>query len=469
MESEFYRDREEEKRAVRRFEEMLRNRESVFLTLETYEQIIDHYADEGKFKQALHACNLAVEQYPYSTDLLLDMAHLMVQNQQPKEALEILEKLSLFHPADLEVMLLKGSIHNLLGDFEEAVGILENALPFAEDSAQVHYQLGLAYQNWSKYREAIVHYKACIEKNMSNEAALYELAFCLDAIGELEVSLTYYEAFIDKDPFSFNAWYNLGIAYSKLERFEEAAGAYEYATLLKEDFASAHFNRGNAFMNLRQYALAKECYESTLRHEEPTPDVCCCLGAACEKLGQTEEALTHYRKATKIEPLWDEGWFGIAVCLNLQEKWYESIHFSRKALKINEENYEYWMLLAECEAKIGNVISAAEAYEQAANLAPFQAEVWLNWSLLFYEQGDYAKAVQLVVEGMEDNPKEAEMYYRATVYLLHGGQYKQAFEYLETALTLDFDKHILLFDFFQEIEQQKALYRIIQEFKDGQV
>jgi hypothetical protein len=45
------------------------------------------------------------------------------------------------------------------------------------------------------------------------------------------------------------------------------------------------------------------------------------------------------------------------------------------------------------------------------------------------------------------------------------GKYKQAFQYLETALTLDFDKHLILFDYFPELETQKALFRIIEQFK----
>ncbi len=83
-----------------------------------------------------------------------------------------------------------------------------------------------------------------IAGNLNNEHALYELAHCLDLLGQLESHLGFYNKLIDRDPYSHHAWYNLGIAYSKLERYEEAVQAYEYATLVKEDFASAFFNLG---------------------------------------------------------------------------------------------------------------------------------------------------------------------------------------------------------------------------------
>ena len=45
------------------------------------------------------------------------------------------------------------------------------------------------------------------------------------------------------------------------------------------------------------------------------------------------------------------------------------------------------------------------------------------------------------------------------------GSFKEAFNYLENALILDFDGHTALFDFFPKIETQKALHKIIEQFR----
>jgi tetratricopeptide (TPR) repeat protein len=111
------------------------------------------------------------------------------------------------------------------------------------------------------------------------------------------------------------------------------------------------------------------------------------------------------------------------------------------------------------------VVSSLEAYEQASQLEPGNPEVWLNWSFVLYEQGDYTRAIDLIEEGIEELPDEAELYYRATAYLIHSGKYKEAFHYLESALILDFDLHTVLFEFFPEMETQKALYKIIDQYR----
>jgi tetratricopeptide (TPR) repeat protein len=70
-----------------------------------------------------------------------------------------------------------------------------------------------------------------------------------------------------------------------------------------------------------------------------------------------------------------------------------------------------------------------------------------------------------MLDALEELPEEAELYYRLCCYLVKEGNLKEAFIYLENALILNFDKHTLLFEFFTELETQKALMRVIDEFR----
>ena len=82
-----------------------------------------------------------------------------------------------------------------------------------------------------------------------------------------------------------------------------------------------------------------------------------------------------------------------------------------------------------------------------------------------FDQGDFISANDVVQKGIEELPEEADLYYRSAVYLIHAGQYKEALINLEVGLTLDFEAHIQLFEFFPELEKQKALYKIIQQYR----
>ena len=67
--------------------------------------------------------------------------------------------------------------------------------------------------------------------------------------------------------------------------------------------------------------------------------------------------------------------------------------------------------------------------------------------------------------GLAEIPDEPEFFYRIAIYLIEGGKFKEAFQYLENALILNFEGHTVLFDFFQKPETQKALFKIIDQFR----
>ncbi|MDZ7608704.1 MAG: hypothetical protein U5K79_24670 [Cyclobacteriaceae bacterium] len=73
--------------------------------------------------------------------------------------------------------------------------------------------------------------------------------------------------------------------------------------------------------------------------------------------------------------------------------------------------------------------------------------------------------MNVIIQALNEIPDSAELYYRATAYLLAIGKYKEAYNHLENALILDFDKHISLFEFIPKLETQKALYKIIDQFR----
>ena len=89
----------------------------------------------------------------------------------------------------------------------------------------------------------------------------------------------------------------------------------------------------------------------------------------------------------------------------------------------------------------------------------------MDWSFIPYEQGDYEKAIDLIFNGITELPEASDLYYRATAYLIAAGKYKEAFNYLENALILNFDNHQMLFEFFPRLETQKALFKIIDQYR----
>ena len=438
-----------------------------FLDEESLVVITDYYIGINKNKQAMVACEQGLGRYPHSLDLLLMRAQLLAFDNKIKEAHETVDMAELFNPSDDDVHIMRASLHTMAGDFNLSIDILEGIFSQVPDDEKesVCFQLAQAYLGISDYPNASKYLKQCIEINQSNEAALYELFFCLEESEMMDDILPFYQKFVDEDPYSYAAWFNLGVTYSKLEQFDEAIDAYTYAVTIKENLPSAWFNLGNAHMNLENFQEALEAYLNVERYESPTAESLTHLAAAYEKLESYENAIKKYRAAIELDDLWDDAWYGVASCLYEMDRAFEAISFVKKAIEINPFDADSFLLLGDVESAVGNTFSACEAYEAASKLDAEYPDIWLQWAEVYYEQGEYSEAVDTIMAGIDAVPDEAELFYRAAVYLIYDKRFSEAYSYLELALTLDFELHSCIFEYFPNLEMQKKLFKLIEQYR----
>src|SRR5690606_16397731 len=115
--------------------------------------------------------------------------------------------------------------------------------------------------------------------------------------------------------------------------------------------------------------------------------------------------------------------------------------------------------------RLGNLLSSMEAFEKSVEIEPSNPDVWLKWSQVHFDQGNHSRALELIQAAIDDMPDEADLYYRATAYLIKMGEYREALLHLEIALTLDYEGHIQLYELFPDLEKQKALFKIIEQYR----
>ena len=118
---ENFKKRNEDKDLIKKYESLREKNESHYFSQDEFEHIIHHYLERGKNRKALKAVNLAIEQYPFVIDFLVHKAQCYSNLQEFGIAISILEKASNLHPGDSEIFLIKGNVHALKGEHEEAL------------------------------------------------------------------------------------------------------------------------------------------------------------------------------------------------------------------------------------------------------------------------------------------------------------------------------------------------------------
>ena len=82
-ENPYRQDNEELRELLKQFENLRTGRSHSFLDEESFERIVDYFDDKDELNKALEAVELGIEQYPYSSSLLVKKADLLIATRWP--------------------------------------------------------------------------------------------------------------------------------------------------------------------------------------------------------------------------------------------------------------------------------------------------------------------------------------------------------------------------------------------------
>ena len=116
---------------VARFEDMLSKKEKQFFDTEEFEDLIEYYSEKSKWKKALSAVNLAIEQYSFNLDFQLQKSNILITLEKYDKALGLLESIEPMIPMQFELHLYKGDVLMFKEDYAASIKSYKKALDAA--------------------------------------------------------------------------------------------------------------------------------------------------------------------------------------------------------------------------------------------------------------------------------------------------------------------------------------------------
>ncbi len=388
-ENEFVFGEEETLDIVQRYEDMLRQNQSVFFDVIEFESIFDYYLSIDKPSHALEAADMAIRMHPYSHEIQIRRAEVLNIEGKFDEALQILTFLAKVEVENPEVFFLMGQAHLSIDNFNAAKDCFNRALeqvPF-DNSFELISRIASLYQERDEHRIAISYLQRAIQSHHYSISTLFEIAFSYEQIGEFERSIQYYNEYLDINPFSTNVWYNLGLVYSQKGDFENAVDAYEFAVAISPNNASALYNLATSYASLDNYSEAIGIFVELIAYEPNNPKVYCNIGECYEKLNQYTKAHEAYQMALSINPAFAEAYYGIAVVMLESKNLEKALGLIRQAISLDETNYDFWLGLGKTLYELNRVNEALDAYKQAVIVDPDEPDAYLGIiEILLYQQ-----------------------------------------------------------------------------------
>lgn len=456
-------DEEDYNLSLSKFESMLKTNKVFFFDSEEFEEIILHYLDMGKANLAKKALKLGLEQHPKSTGLKLVQVEMLVYDDKLEIAEKMLNELYAIEPTNEEIFIQKANIYSKRDNHVKAVELLEEALKYTEDLADVYNLIGMEYLFMDNLEKAKENFKSCLEVDIEDQSALYNVVYCYEFLDQNAEAIEYIKTYIDRNPYSEIAWHQQGRLYYGLKDYVNAVRAFEYATYIDEEFMGAFMENGKALERLKRYEDAIENYQRTIDLDDPTSYALLRIGKCHEKLGNKAEALKYFNKTVHEDPLLDKGWIAITDFYVRQKNFQKALFYVNKALAIDDQNRAYWKRFATINKAMNFYEEAELGFRKAVEFGDDHLDTWLFWIDILQFLGEFDSAIMTSLQATELFPEEYQIEYRlAGFYFMLNDTEKGTF-HLSNALRLNFNNHTLLEELFPTVWTIKKVQSLIKK------
>ena len=416
-------DREQLRELLKQYENFKNGRSHSFIEEDSFEKIIDYYQEKEDLVRAMEAAEIAGEQFPYSSMLLIRKADILLATRRYQDALDILEQASLLDGADINLYILKTDAYLALDQQEKAVVLLEEALSLfeGEEKVELLFELADVYDDYEDFDKVFDCLKMVLEEEPNNEEALYKICFWTDFTGSNEESIRLHQQIIDEYPYNELAWFNLAAAYQGIKLYEKAIDAYKYAITIEEKFDYAYRNMGDAYIRLRKYKEAIEALERVNELAKPEDVIFEAIGHCHDRLKNFAQARFHYRKASHLRQDDSKLFYKIACTYFNEGQWESCIKQLDTAMKIHKLQPEYNLLAGECKVQLGMFKDAVQYFSNVVRIRPKNTAGWEALIRCLYKAEYFEEALEQTQVALKvTNGKPLFIFYKASVLFAMG-------------------------------------------------
>ena len=435
-ENPYHPEQDDLKELLKQYQNLRTGRSHSFLDEESFEKIIDYFDDREEIPQATEAVELAIEQYPYSSVLLIRKADLLIASRRYHEAMTILEQAEVLDSTDINLYILKTDVFLALDQQEKAVAVLREALQHFEGAEQIEllFELADVYDDHEEFDKIFDCLKLILEQDSANEEALYKICFWTDFTGRNEESIRLHQKIIEENPYSELAWFNLAAAYQGLKLYEKAIDAYKYSIAIDEKFDYAYRNMGDAYIRLRKFRDAIESLEKVLELSKPEDVIYEAIGHCYDKLTNYAQARFYYRKASHLNQEDSKLYYKIACTYLNEGQWSNAVKQLETALRIHPRQPEYNLAMGECKMQTGEYKEAIQHFSNVVRMRPRNISSWEALIRCLYNAGFYKEALEQVQAAIRiTGGKPLFIFYLSAVYFAMGKS-KEGLLQLEKAM-----------------------------------
>ncbi len=411
---------------------------------------------------------------PDKLDVIVEVAHQLIELGQLAHALPILERARLRWPVEPQILYLLGIAHAQVGEYakaEEELLLLLTALP---NQAEAFAKLGLLYEKMGRNQEAITQYENALALESYRHDVRMNYADLLLKSGRLTDAATQYQLLnripiykewaqtmqghillqtekpaeameifqrlARENPDNLDIMFRIAFTHEALGNWADAAASYEQVLTLRPTAWRAldYLFQTYVHRGLTQQGL--KLVDDYVQKYPTDVELMIVYARILNQLDRYEDAARILQKFLRTNPRHEELLFTYAATLEQMGEVDRASKQFRRLIAINPTdaralNY-YGYMLADADTRLDE---AKHAIERAVKIAPDVPEYWDSLGWVYFRLGDFANAVKYLNKAIELGGEDTIIYEHLGDAYSALGLEQQARDSYREALAMDKD------------------------------
>jgi len=345
--------------------------------------------------------------------------------------------------------------HKNLGDvsFEKdvlpiAIDEYRQALQLDSNLAGAYYNLGEAYFKSHDFNSAVESFKSAVKLDPQYKDAYLRLGnlYMIDRKHYPQAKVMY-EEYLKIDQSNPDVYLSLGKALYYIGDFENAIQNLKKAEELGSEKEQIYLFMGMAYQENKDYQQTLKAYDQyVMLKEKENPNAWeqndaefwMKKGRAHLAMGDSlnlERGSLALNKAVELDSTTTEAFCTLGYTLYKQEKHKDAIHFFDKCIEFTRGDvFNPLVYLAYSYIALGEYNESVSPLLKALELQPENVSIKKTLAVVYYQQKDYEKAVELYPAVLEEYPDNCEAVGQYSYSLVMLQRYKQAIPHLRKSI-----------------------------------
>ncbi|MCK5739772.1 tetratricopeptide repeat protein, partial [bacterium] len=369
------------------------------------------YLHQNRVKDAISLYQTAALGDSVSVLNQLKLANLMLQDGDSTKSWHIFNQLLTEYPDDWRVQYTVGGVYHSLGKTAAAQEHLEKALLLKTDLPSIREELAAVYRSEKAYDKALDLFIPVAKADSTDMAARFYIGDILVEKGDTTSALIFYEQEWEEHPDEWRFPYSIGqIHYAQDDHLQ--AQKYLMASFaLNDAFSNTYLLLGISYMQTRQYEKAAQIFILGTQKFTDIPDMYYFLGSSRQQQNRHALAIPALIKAIELDPENARAMWTVAASYDEVRNFTASEKYYEKALKLRPNdplilnNYSYSL-----STRSIRLNQALDMVSRAVQLEPENGAYLDTIGWVYYQLGEFEKALQYIQEALFHQGESAEVY-----------------------------------------------------------